>query len=392
MKMVNVKMTAVALIALTTLSCQSVKQYANQNNFNNANETIAVSLKPVWTQDALVQKNDFYRKVNLFTPIVYKNSILVANALDGLSSYNKDSKYLNWRVQIKYGIEASGALAGESLYVGGLDGIMYSINAETGQFNWKFDTKAEITSQPLIHNGIVYFLNGASSLFSLEAKTGRQMWVYSRQETTTKMTIRGGSRPTFNNGVIYSGFSDGSVVAINAATGTPQWEVSLNKNGRFKDIDATPVIDEDHIYINSYDDKLYCLSKANGSIVWNYKTGGATAPVLTGSKLVFSTSTGSVISLNKKTGDELWKKTNINGIATEPLLVNGFVVFGESQGSLKALDLLTGADKAAFDPGRGIMSRPSADGNSLYFITGEANVYQVDLVPVTKGMIPYLVN
>lgn len=387
-----VKIAMITLLGVATIGCQSVKQYANKNNFNNANETIAVSLKPIWAQDSLIKKNDFYRKVNLFTPIIYKNTILVANALDGLSSYNKDSKFLNWKVEIKYGVEASGAIAGNSLYVGGLDGVMYSINADTGQINWKFDTKAEITSQPLVYNGIVYFLNGASSLFSLEAKTGRQNWVYSRQEATTKMNIRGGSRPTFNNGMIYSGFSDGSVVAINAATGTPQWEVSLNKNARFRDIDATPVIDEDNIYINSYDDKLYCLSKANGSINWNYKTGGATAPVLTGNKLVFSTSNGSVISLNKKTGDLLWNKSNINGIATEPLLVGGFVVFGESQGSLKAIDLLTGAEKASFDPGKGIMSRPSADGNSLYFISGEANVYQVDLVPVTKGMIPYLVN
>jgi outer membrane protein assembly factor BamB len=392
MKKAYVKIAIIALLVLVAQSCQSVKQYANKNNFNNANETVSVSLKPIWIQDTLVAKNDFYRKVNLFTPIVYKDSILVANAIDGLSSYKKDSKDLNWRLKVKYGVEASGSLVSDNLYVGALDGHMYSINVQNGQINWKFDTKAEITSQPLVHNGLVYFLNGAASLFSLEAKTGRQVWVYSRQETTAKMTVRGGSRPTFHNGTIYSGFSDGSVVAINASTGTPLWEVSLNKNGRFKDIDATPIIDEDNIYINSYDDKMYCLSKANGSINWRYATGGATAPILTGNKLVFSTSNGSIVSLNKKTGDVLWTKTNVNGMATEPILVGGFVVYGESQGSLKAVDLLTGLDKASFDPGKGIMSKPSADGNSIYFISGEANVYQVDLVPVTKGMIPYLVN
>ncbi|MBC7753926.1 MAG: PQQ-binding-like beta-propeller repeat protein [Moraxellaceae bacterium] len=386
------KIVTALFLNVTFSSCQSVKQYANKNNFNNANEAIAVNLKPIWVHDALVSKNDFYRKVNLFTPILYKNSVLVANAIDGLASYDKNSKFLNWKVILKYGIEASGTVVNDALFVGGLDGIMYSINAESGQINWKFDTKAEITSQPLVYNGIVYFLNGASSLFSLEAQTGRQVWVYSRQETTAKMTIRGGSRPTFKNGIIYSGFSDGSIVAINATTGTPQWEVSLNKNGRFKDIDATPVLDEENIFINSYDDKLYCLSQDNGSIIWKYPTGGATAPLITGNKLILSTSTGSVVSLNKKTGDVNWKKTNIMGMSTEPLLVGGSVIYGESQGSLKAIDLLTGADQAAFDPGKGVMSKPSADGNSLYFISGEANVYQVDLVPQTKGMIPYLVN
>lgn len=392
MKKACVKTVSVVLFALITSSCQTIKQYAHNNNFNNANDAIAVELKPVWVQDTLTKKNDFYRKVNFFTPLEYKNSILVANAIDGLSSFNKNNKNLNWHLELKYGIEASGVIVNDTLYVGSLDGIMYSVQAETGQVNWKFDTKAEITAQPLVYNGLVYFLNGASSLFSLDAKTGRQNWVYSRQETATKMTIRGGSRPTFSNGIIYSGFSDGSVVAINASTGTPLWEVSLNKNGRFKDIDATPVIDADHIYINSYDDKLYCLSKTNGSIIWKYPTGGATAPVLTGNKIIFSTSTGSVISLDKKTGDPIWKKTDIKGIATEPLIVGGLIIFGESQGSLKAVDLLTGVEKSSFDPGKGIMSKPSSEGNSIYFISGEANVYQVDLVPVTKGMIPYLVH
>lgn len=377
---------AIALFLMT--SCQSLK-----SSFNDGNNTVSVELKPVWVQDTLSSPNYGYRKVNFFSPLFYKDSLITANAIDGILSFNRSNQLLKWKRPLKYGVEASGTILGDNLYVGGLDGFMYSVNADTGEVNWKYDTKAEITSQPLVYNNILYFLNGANSLFSLDAATGKQLWVYNRQETMTKMTIRGGSRPTFSNGVIYSGFSDGALVAINAATGTPLWEVTLNRNSRFKDIDATPVLDDENIYINSYDDKLYCLSKSNGSILWKYNTGGATAPVLTGSRLFFSTSTGSVVSLNKKTGNLEWKKDDIQGIATEPIIVKGFLVFGESQGSLKLVDLLTGQPKASFDPGKGIMSKPSSDGaNGVYFISGEANFYQVNIAPVTKGMIPYLIN
>lgn len=375
-------------IFLLLTGCQSLK-----NNFNNGNNTVAVELKPVWVQDTLSASNSAYRKVNFFSPLFYKDTLITANAIDGVLSFDRANKLLKWKLPLKYGVEASGVIAGNNLYVGGLDGFMYSINADNGQINWRYDTKAEITSQPLIYNNILYFLNGANSLFSLDATNGKQLWIYNRQETMTKMTIRGGSRPTFSNGIIYSGFSDGSLVAITAATGTPLWEVTLNRNSRFKDIDATPILDEENIYINSYDDKLYCLSKSNGSILWKYNTGGATAPVLTGNKLFISTSSGSVVSLNKKTGSVEWKKDDINGIATEPIIVKGFLVFGESQGSLKLVDLLTGTSKASFDPGKGIMSKPSSDGaGGVYFMSGEANFYQVNISPVTKGMIPYLIN
>lgn len=384
-----IRVLAITLVCVIYFSgCQSLK-----NNLTDANNTVLIELKPVWVEDTLSVQHHAYRKVNFFTPIFYKDAIITANAVDGILSFNRSTKLVNWRLPFKYGVEASGMLSGDSLLVGALDGIMYSINAENGQINWKYDTKAEITSQPLAYNNILYFLNGANSLFSLDIKTGRQVWVYNRQETTTKMTVRGGSRPTFSNGTIYSGFSDGSLVAINASTGTPLWEVTLNKNSRFKDIDATPIIDDENIYINSYDDKLYCLSKTNGSIIWKYSVGGATAPTIVGNKLYFSTSMGSVIGLNKKTGLLEWKKDDIQGIATEPIVVKGLLAYGESQGSLKVVDLLTGKTKASFDPGKGIMSKLSSDGaNGLYFISGEANFYQVNIVPVTKGMIPYLVN
>lgn len=375
-------------------SCQTMKSYAEKNNFNEAGDAVSVQLKPILVLDTLApDRNDFYRKVNLFTPIIYKDNIISGNAIDGLISVSKNTKIINWKLPLKFGVESSGLLSDGILYFGALDGLIYSINPESGQIIWKYDTKAEITSQPLVYNGILYSLNGANSLFSLDAKTGRQLWVYNRQETTTKMTVRGGSRPTYYNGVVYSGFSDGSLVAINAQTGTQQWEVTLNKNARFKDIDATPVLDEENIYISSYDDKLYCLSKTNGSIVWKYAAGGATAPVISGQLIFISGSNGSVVSLNKKTGELVWKKSDIKGIASEPIISKGLLIFGESQGSLKALDFLTGQEKASFDPGRGIMSKPSTDGDhSIYFISGEANLYQVDIVPVTRGMIPYLLN
>ena len=381
------------LLILALTSCQTTSFFNDKSMTSERKSQFEINLRPVLVIDSLSVPNLFYRKVNLFSPVIYKNNIIVGNSLDGLTSIDKSTKQILWKMKLKYGVESSGFIANGSLFFGALDGFMYSINAETGTLNWKYDTKAEITASPLVYNNIVYILNGANSLFSLDAKSGRQLWVYNRQETTTKMTVRGGSRPTFFNGIIYTGFSDGSLMAINAQTGTPQWEVILNKNARFKDIDATPIVDEDNIYISSYDDKLYCLSKSNGSIIWKYNFGGATAPIIAGNKIFLSTTNGSVVSLNKKTGDILWAKKNIKGISTELLILKGLIIFGESQGSLKALDLLTGTEKASFDPGRGIMSKPSTDeAESLYFISGEANLYQVDIVPVKKSIIPYLVN
>ena len=350
-----------------------------------------VKLKSFWVKDTLIKANTGFRKINRFSPLPYENQIIIANSLDGVISYNKSTQKEAWRFPVRYGVEASGLIAGNVLFFGGLDGAMYSVNADNGSLIWKFDTSHEIVAEPLLENGTLYFLNSANSLFALDADSGKQIWVYNRQETNAKMTIRGGSRPSYSQGFVYVGFSDGSVLSINAKTGTPQWEMTLNKNLRFKDIDSSPVIDGDNIYVNSYDDKLYCLSKSNGQIVWKSEFGGSSTPVISGQRIINSSSKQQIVALNKTDGSVIWKK-NINGASTDPVLAKGYVTIGESQGKIKLFDLLSGELKADFDPGRGIMSKIFMDKDTrLYFISGEGNLYGI-LIDNSVNLIPYIVN
>lgn len=378
----------VALFVTNFLGCQ----YWPFSKTINKNQKESYVLKPVWVDDTLQKKNTGFRKVNLFTPIIYQDSVIVANAFDGLVSYNRKTHNEVWRVPVAYGVEASGITFENKLFVGGLNGVMHAIDMNSGLVIWRYDSKAEIASAPIIEQNSLYFLNGANSLFSLDATSGKLNWVYNRQETTTKMTVRGASRPTLSAGIVYSGFSDGALVALSANTGTVQWEVQLNSNSRFKDIDASPVIDGDHLYINSYDDKIYCLSKAGGQIVWKYNAGGATAPLVTGQQVIFSSSNEEILALGKNDGKLLWKKPS-KGIGTEPVILKDVVIFGESQGELKAVNPRTGDTLSTFDPGRGIMSKPHVQNDQhIYFISGEGNFYQVDYVPQYSSQIPFLVH
>lgn len=354
--------------------------------------TSEIKLTPFWVSDSLSKENFGFRKINRFSPLKHENQIIVANALDGIVSYDITTKSQKWRFPIRYGVESAGIIAGGMLFFGALDGTVHALNADNGQLIWRFETKNEIVAEPLLNNGVIYILNAANALYALDASSGKQLWVYNRQETSAKMTIRGGSRPTYNQGVIYVGFSDGNMVALNAQTGSAQWEVFLNKNPRFKDIDASPVVDGDYIYVNSYDDKLYCLSKSAGTILWKSDFGGASAPIISGDKLIYSSSKGYLISVSKTDGKLLWKKETSLGIFTEPILYKGNIVVGESQGSLLFFNMLSGEPLASFDPGRGIMSRINIVDNVAYFISGEANVYGVRIDKKTMSQIPYLVQ
>lgn len=347
-----------------------------------------------WVQDTLAQPNNHFRKINRMSPVIYKNSIIVGNAYDGLVSYDLTSKNEKWRVKIPYGVEASVATIKDRLFVGSNNGKMYSIDMTNGEIVWFFDSKSELVSEPLLDEGVLYFISGSQSLYALDASNGKQLWIHNRQDTTNTITVRGGAKPSISKGIVYVGFSDGALVALNSRTGTEQWEITLNRNTKFKDIDASPVIDGDFIYINSYDDKVYCLSKEKGEVIWHTNFGGHGTPLIAGDNLFITSSKGDLVALAKKDGRVLWSKKTKEGIFTEPLLfgpkLDPMIVTGESQGKLLFFNATTGEKLQVFEPGRGVFSKPSVHGDSLYFISGEGNIYGLSARYEYKSSIYYL--
>lgn len=385
----RIKKEVKALVTLVTIGLSFFSCAQLTQNHTPAGRLIVTAN---WVQSSLAQKNDGFRKVNRMSPVLYKNWVIVGNALDGIVAFNQENGQEVWRLPIPQGVEASAAVVKDFLFVGSNNGRMYSIDLSKGQIIWMFDTKSEVVSEPLLNDGVLYFISGSQSIFALEAVTGKQLWTYNRQDTANLMTVRGGSKPAISNGVLYAGFSDGSLVSLNAKTGTQQSEITLNKNTRFKDIDASPVIDGDNIYINSYDDKMYCVSKIRGEILWSTKTGGVSTPLLYGDKLIYTSTRGDLIAVSKMDGHEIWKLTTSDGILTDPILYDGFIVTGESSGSLLLIDSLTGKSKGSFEPGRGLFSRPTAnaDTKSIYFISGEGNAYSVRAEISRKATISFL--
>lgn len=336
-------------------------------------------VKRAWVRQTTEKDNLGFRKINRMTPLIVGDLVLQSNGLDGLVAYEKETGQLKWRLPIANGAEPSATAIRDRVFIGAGDGNFYSVDAKTGQVQWQFNTKSENLGEPLLDEGVVYFVAGNNVLYALDAATGRQVWLYSRQNTS-QFAIRGDSKPALRNGTLFVGFSDGSLVAFDAKGGNVQWEIQLNRNKRFKDIDASPILDGDQIYIAGYDDRLYAVSATKGEVIWRVNGGGYSAVTLMGDKIIYPTSNGEVLALNKASGEIVWTYKLARGIATQVKVYKGLLVFGESQGKLQFLDSTTGKVLGGMEPGRGILSSPLVDekNNRVYFISGEANLYAID--------------
>ncbi len=377
------KLLLIASLSLFLLGCSTLDQKLER--WTERNNQREFQVKTAWVFSVSKNENLGFRKINRMTPIIAGDLVIQGNALDGMSAYSKESGRLMWRLPILNGVEPSATLIKDRLFFGASDGNFYSVAASTGVVQWTFATKSENLSEPLLHDGVIYFLAGNNVFFALDAATGKQLWLYSRQDTS-QFSIRGGGAPALYNGNLFVGFSDGSVVAMNAKTGNVVWELQLNRNKRFRDIDATPVVDNGLIYVAGYDDKLYCISPDKGDVQWRIDGGGYSAVTVIGDKIYYPSTTGEVLALKKSNGEKIWSFKLKEGIATSIKSYKGTLVFGESQGRLQFLDQNTGKVIGGMAPGRGILASPQIDEklNRIYFISGEANLYALDAGWVRK--------
>lgn len=387
MKSLALGVVLLGLVGCTTMEKTLEKTLNKWESQNSRHRTYQV--KAAWVRETPNEVNLGFRKINRMTPLLVGPYVIQGNALDGIAAYTRDSGQKLWKQNIKNGVEPSATFIRDRVFFGANDGNFYSIEASTGSVQWAFDTKSENLSEPLLQDGVVYFLSGVNTLYALDAATGQSLWLYSRQDTS-QISIRGGAKPTYANGQIYVGFSDGALVSINAKTGSPNWEVQLNRGKRFKDIDASPVIDGNVVYISGYDDKLYAVSADKGEILWRAEGGGYFPLTLLGDRLIYPTSSGEVRALRKSNGDTLWTYKVERGIPTGVQNYKGTLVFGESQGSLRFIDPQTGKSLGEFEPGRGILSTPQVDEKAgrVYFISGEANLYAIDAGWTVKPYFP----
>ena len=341
-------------------------------------------LESQWTKPTHDEKFIEHRKINRMTPVLVGDDyVLQGNNINDLVLINRHIPIVEWKRTFEGGVEAGAVYFKGRIYVTTNDSTVQALDAKNGNTIWSFSTSTENTSAPILdtNSGLLYFQNAQNIVFALDAQNGRQVWIYSKPDNSL-LTIRGAATPTLHNGVIYVGFSEGSFAALNASNGQLLWENQLNRNKRFKDVDAQAVPYKDMIIVSGYDDKIYALNAKTGQLIWNYPAGSYSAVAIVGSELYASTTDSRIVKLNADTGEVIWTKSGVKGLGTTPVVFKDFLIYGESQGSLQVIDRNKGQKITHFQPGRGIFSEPLFDEKtmSLYFISGEANLHKMRLV------------
>ncbi|HUE02346.1 MAG TPA: PQQ-binding-like beta-propeller repeat protein [Bryobacteraceae bacterium] len=167
------------------------------------------------------------------------------------------------------------------------------------------------------------------------------------------------SSPVWHDGTLYFGGDDGNVYAVDAASGKQNWKYLTNGP-----VPATPAVAAGLVYFPSYDGRFYAVDAKTGMLKWKFTTGGE--------RRFEAKGIHGMQPQNQTIADPY------DVFLSSPVVVNGSVYFGSGDGNLYALDAANGNLRWKFPTGDVVHASPAYDAGVIYVGSWDSNFYAVD--------------
>ena len=167
------------------------------------------------------------------------------------------------------------------------------------------------------------------------------------------------SSPAVVGDMVYVGSTDHNLYAVERETGTLKW-----KFGTGSRVTSSPAVASGAVFFESYDGIFYAVDSATGKLKWKFQTGGErrfTAKHLHGSQPAAES-----------------MPDPFDFYLSSAVVANGSVYFGSGDGNVYALDAASGQLKWKFQTGDVVHASPALDDGILFVGSWDSYFYALD--------------
>lgn len=144
------------------------------------------------------------------------------------------------------------------------------------------------------------------------------------------------------------------------------------------------IAEEDGVFVSLMDGSIMCLDRRSGQEKWRKQTGSFchSSPILAENTVCVGSADEHLYLLDRETGEQIWRAATTGPIYSSPVLVQGQWIVGAGDGIVYAFDAETGqehwkyalpADDMAFT-----QSKFTTDGQGVYFGAWDRAVYALE--------------
>ena len=218
----------------------------------------------------IIYKRKIYKNYNIdFKIIAYKNSLIVADNLGNIHSFNIENLNLKWEKKFGVPFKSNLKIHQNNLYLINSNSKIYSINTDNGNLNWSFETasrdlKDKKSYQIAIYNNDLLFTNDNAEIYCIDLKKNIIKWSLIFQTANfenTPLIFKSSPISIDNNGYVFVSTNRGYTYAIDVKTGLIKWSKPIYSTNRF-------IITNKYL-VNSWKDRIFMIDKSNGKIVFN---------------------------------------------------------------------------------------------------------------------------
>ena len=283
--------------------------------------------------------------------VAYDNNGYVNALADGsVQAFDGQGKAL-WSIKLKQGLMSGVALDEQSrvAVVSDSKGVIIALDRATGKVIWKTPLDTVTLSPALISQNRVITLGNDGKISALSLESGAPIWTFNTQNPN--LSVRGSATPIlFNRNTVLVSTADGRIHALNIDNGVPIWSkrFGISKGSsdieKISDVDATPVLDSNMLYVVSYSGQLVAADMASQQLSF-VKELASLKSVGTDASQVYATSLdGELVAMDKMTGTVNWQTDNLSyrGLSNA-VSIGNYVVVGDGMGYLHVYDRASGA-------------------------------------------------
>ena len=369
------------------LSVSAAGCTSNQNSefdWYSGSRPAAGALFVRWTKDLMPEGSGGYVPVERSAPGLdpIGDRVYVGSREGHLLALNPDGREL-YRYKAGSAIEAQPVVdprTGE-VYFTTVQGTLVALHGQGGTVHWKAEAGAAISQPVVLTEDAVYAVTDEDAVLAFSRTKGAVLWRY-RRESREGFMIAGHAGLALADNRIVAAFDDGAVVALDAGDGRVLWETDtaldledMDPTRRFVDVDTTPAIAGDVVYVASFSGGLYGLELSTGTVRTHENSlKGITGLTATQDALLIASAELGVICVDIPSFTPRWQR-KVQGAPGAPELQGDNVYVSESAGALLVLALADGTELGRIQTTHGVTSPAVFAGRRGFVLSNAARLY-----------------
>lgn len=311
-------------------------------------------------------------------PAVRDGLVVVASAWGDVQAYKAETGELWWRWPV--GAELSAGVGHDGRFTTVVTRNNEVITIENGREIWRARVPVSVVTPPLVAGERVFVLGVDRAVHAFDAVDGRRLWVLQRPSdplTLAQPSVVGAFRNTL---LVAQG---PRLAGVDPMRGTLQWETAIatprggNEVERLADLVGPMVRVGDRVCMRAFQNAVGCADASRGATLWSRNSGGTTALAGDAERVFGADASDRVTAWRATTGDVLWTNEKFlhrgfsGGVAVGPV-----VVFGDREGYVHFLAADTGEPQLRLPTdGQPVIGTPVVSGQTLLVTTAAGGLF-----------------